>query len=1183
MDMVDCKPIVTSHGDQEVFSAVRGELTERLPRDSVEWRRSYGRPPKTVHVEATFITFSQDVLPKEKDRTLLRQPFFHIYWTECPDAETYRAEVKDDIAAWLQVLKQFNIPDWFIVVVETDKIKKGNKPKLLPRTSVIDKIRSDFCSKQSNDRCSVLFESSLPPTAQRSVDSWQMLIAKLRPLMLSAFNRNLSRYEEMMRSQREKRTDPRWNFSDYFMLQEELAFVFEMLKLPEESLVQYDELDALFSQFVINTQAGESPSWLSSFTSECNCWDGLNLSQAVNQEKRLLVRKGKATLLDLRNYLFSRQCALLFELQRPWEVAQRSLPFMHNTVHELQILELPLPVGSVACWVFLSCLEVLQMCERYGTSSQVDAYTHYTASLWAYAREKLHELGLLCGLMPDMTPSSEQLHLVVDLLSGMGKLESHSLEDSPNQKLREALSSKEAFMKHYLELSELAMGTYKHIGRLRCAKRIGKELAAFYMKKKEPQKAEIFLSDALKTFVEEGWDLLVTYTRKELALCQKEVKNSVKYVKNCALLASDPLLKVQDRNHFCEELIEVSKQLNEEPEGDKDEEVLMKMEPIFTFKDIEMKPANGKVIIGQEVTLTMTLESNLTKEITCNKMSISLIHSSYDDDNQSEDRVSHDSVDQSQASLQQYDYSNTKFPSSLDFRYECDYLQDKTVQWSAVVCKNTNMLLQRQDSTSSLRRVEVWQKEDFSLTFSVENAVLQPGKNVIEFQTEVTERGVYTVNQLCAEVNGIQFLHPRILPALSYEVTTQEPVVVISPLKEPLYIGIPQWLSIHLSTNCFIVKSGDVIDIKVPDGMSILEVSGDIFKLETHQNGASLQLPGIDANSEADVEIKVLTEVPHHTENTSGKYIQKELQLACPWSEQVCCPLGFQLPFIVRHQLHTAGERKFIQVQIKGTSNLEFTLHESCLSFKSSGDEEFSEVNGIHSKAEMHLANDLTASYVWMMNNKMVNAETVQVDFTVKYKPVNEEIDNTWHECKHSFTLENFQTQYTVTAQVKPQSTDFCKAGTLCNLNIHVDQLHEGKHDDSANVNANETSTSILYEVTANSNLWALCGKSSGVFSLPTAPMSSHDVCLEVMPLIAGYLPIPSVKLSKYLANKLTTSGTEQEKDEKSESITMNDVCTDDGPHLQPFSPGQVYIQSQVNQVHVVPDNNTSTLEVSVP
>lgn len=40
------------------------------------------------------------------------------------------------------------------------------------------------------------------------------------------------------------------------IVQEELAFVFEMLQQFEDALVQYDELDALFTQYVLNFGAG---------------------------------------------------------------------------------------------------------------------------------------------------------------------------------------------------------------------------------------------------------------------------------------------------------------------------------------------------------------------------------------------------------------------------------------------------------------------------------------------------------------------------------------------------------------------------------------------------------------------------------------------------------------------------------------------------------------------------------------------------------------------------------------------------------------------------------------------------------------------------------------------------------------------------------------------------------------
>ena len=66
-----------------------------------------------------------------------------------------------------------------------------------------------------------------------------------------------------MRAQRERRNSPNWNFCDYFLLQEELAFTYEMLGVYDEALVQYDELDALFPQFVLSSNVGGKKSFKS--------------------------------------------------------------------------------------------------------------------------------------------------------------------------------------------------------------------------------------------------------------------------------------------------------------------------------------------------------------------------------------------------------------------------------------------------------------------------------------------------------------------------------------------------------------------------------------------------------------------------------------------------------------------------------------------------------------------------------------------------------------------------------------------------------------------------------------------------------------------------------------------------------------------------------------------------------
>lgn len=45
------------------------------------------------------------------------------------------------------------------------------------------------------------------------------MLLKLRTLLLMSFTKNLGRFEDDMRTLREKRTQPGWSFCEYFMVQ----------------------------------------------------------------------------------------------------------------------------------------------------------------------------------------------------------------------------------------------------------------------------------------------------------------------------------------------------------------------------------------------------------------------------------------------------------------------------------------------------------------------------------------------------------------------------------------------------------------------------------------------------------------------------------------------------------------------------------------------------------------------------------------------------------------------------------------------------------------------------------------------------------------------------------------------------------------------------------------------------
>lgn len=62
------------------------------------------------------------------------------------DIDAYKTSVREDIENWLKELNSKEIPDWLIVVVENYDGKRTKQ--LIPRTTVLDKIRADFALKQ---------------------------------------------------------------------------------------------------------------------------------------------------------------------------------------------------------------------------------------------------------------------------------------------------------------------------------------------------------------------------------------------------------------------------------------------------------------------------------------------------------------------------------------------------------------------------------------------------------------------------------------------------------------------------------------------------------------------------------------------------------------------------------------------------------------------------------------------------------------------------------------------------------------------------------------------------------------------------------------------------------------------------------------------------------------------------
>uniref|UniRef100_A0AAX7UZ35 Trafficking protein particle complex 10 n=1 Tax=Astatotilapia calliptera TaxID=8154 RepID=A0AAX7UZ35_ASTCA len=1183
-----------------LFTSLYTSLAQQLPREPMEWRRTYGRAPKMILLEANFVQFKEELLPKEGNKALLTFPFLHIYWTDCCDTEMYKSSVKEDMMRWQNSLRTHGSSDWVIIVVETNDTKKKNKTNILPRSSIVDKIRSDFCNKQS-DRCVVL--SDPLKDSSRSQESWNSLLLKLRTLLLMSFTKNLGRFEDEMRTLREKRTQPGWSFCEYFMVQEELAFVFEMLQQFEDALVQYDELDALFTQYVLNFGAGDTANWLGSFCAPVRNWSGLLLRRPIDMEKRDSIQRGEASLLDLRSYLFSRQCTLLIFLQRPWEVTQRALELLHNCVQELRLLEVQVLEGALDCWVFLSCLEVLHRIEGCCDPAQLAANCSHTVGLWAAAH-------------------------------------TGTVLQSPYKKLKEALSSVEAFERHYLELSHAAMEMYQAIGRLRSARLVGKSLAEFYMRKGDPERAETFLQEALKSYVSEGWSLPVTHTRRQVAECQKLLSKTEDYLQTSALLAGDVNLTTDERKHFCQEILSFTGK-----SGDQSHKVTLSMGVFAQLTQLKFHPAAASVHSGAVLQVELTLRCLMPVSVRIQQL-VASIH--FEVDHGGTHGRSKGAQRRTHPGTVVFRQSNSSAgpPSSAGAgpSLELDEIQDRSpsdnsLNSTGVICKNTHLLMRRHDSNSPpdtpncISPPTVGIKEGAQM-LKVQDVTLEPGNNSITF---TAPPGTYTLRQLCATVGEVQFILPHIYPSAQYEVYSQEPQLTVEPLSEPLLAGLPQKVKFTLLTGHYTVKKGDALQLSNTETMPILPstklVGESTLSIQSSEKVTSISLPPAPPYHTLEFQLEVLCIIPSGADRpanerlTNGEVrhrprsyshpdtpmtaIDQRMSIDCPWSiYSTLLALTFYIPFKTKHSLLSAGNRQYIQVCVQNVSDVNFALAEVKLTEKQHASLELQSLN---TKTQQLLCCKHSVFCLWEVRWKDDLPSCLQCVFSANFSPLSQDI-SAYKPFHYQFQLERVTTLYSVKAEIFPPAGEQrCRSGVLCGLEVCITRLTEPAEGEIAEDSKTETdgpkTTKLMYEVADSSSNWAVCGKSSGMVLMPMTANATHKVQIEVMPLFAGHLPFPKIKVLKYLPHTAAVAiQPDPDSCVENDSLSLLDKTLDDQgdtasirsrgsvhsvgsgdqqqkgvamPRLEPFSPGQVFNHSHACQVLVLPATDDHIMEVN--
>ncbi|KAL1838812.1 hypothetical protein VTJ49DRAFT_2205 [Mycothermus thermophilus] len=362
------------------------------------------RPPSTATLRPPGAPSRRHQIPG-----LRRTPYLKVLLVRCDDNETYKSTTRAEIREWIKAntaasqggpgshSENHDAFEWLLIHVVIPNSTAATQPRVSGKSggpesadsksgvrwrtgssTLLEKMRADFngSAKGAVDRVRQIrigindvpynmlprvvpaVPTGYHETEQDSENAWADLMAKMKELILSSFDRRVSQYEEDIRERDAQRALPGWNFCTFFILKEGLARGFESVGLVEDALVVYDELsvglDSVIKEQAVSGDADAHGGALLAFTEDlkelaqkalagelefddsetvdlqsgekkgADSFDGIPISSA-KKPYRDLILANNVSLFDFRCYIFARQIALLLRLGNAWSSREELL------------------------------------------------------------------------------------------------------------------------------------------------------------------------------------------------------------------------------------------------------------------------------------------------------------------------------------------------------------------------------------------------------------------------------------------------------------------------------------------------------------------------------------------------------------------------------------------------------------------------------------------------------------------------------------------------------------------------------------------------------------------------------------------------------------------------------------------------------------------------------------------
>ncbi|XP_050368156.1 trafficking protein particle complex II-specific subunit 130 homolog [Argentina anserina] len=379
----------------DLWPTVKKGFEEHLPFKRAVLNNKTRNPVFVENFRAEFILTTDARLrsrfPQEQSLFWFREPYATAVLVTCEDLDEFKTILKPR----LKLIVQNDEREWFIVFVSKAHPNNDQATKLANK--VYAKLEVDFSSKKRERCCKFDLYS-----AEESF--WEDLEAKIMECIRNTLDRRAQFYEDEIRKLSEQRFMPVWNFCNFFILKESLAFMFERAHLYEDSLREYDELEICYLETVETTGRRRD------FGGLAHGDDQASLLNSGNKPLTQIVQDDSFREFEFRQYLFACQSKLLFKLNRPFEVASRGYSFIISFSKALAVHENILPFCMREVWVITACMSLVHTtAEHYreglATADKEKEFYRLQGDLYSLCRVKFMRLAYLIGYGTNMERS----------------------------------------------------------------------------------------------------------------------------------------------------------------------------------------------------------------------------------------------------------------------------------------------------------------------------------------------------------------------------------------------------------------------------------------------------------------------------------------------------------------------------------------------------------------------------------------------------------------------------------------------------------------------------------------------------------------------------------------------------------------------------------------------------------